>query len=1095
MPRLLSKRRLPERRVCHSRGMEPLEPRRLLAGDLVSRFVADAAKADVADGELVTQWIDSVGSVAAVGSGAPTLIHDRFSGRAAIRFDASDGTDLFRIDKATSPLVEAQDFSVMVAFATSGPTQGGGMPWFAGTGLVDANTQGLGQDWGISLTEDGQASAGMGAGLGVPPTSIKTAQDNLVDGQLHTLALTRQGGSLALYVDSALAAQTDQASIVPRSRLDITIGDVQTGGFPLTGDIAEVRIFDGALSEGEVTELHAAISSLYDNSAPVANDDQYHFNEDELLIIVPSTEGVLQNDTDAEGDTLTATIVDDAENGTVALNADGSFLYSSTANFFGTDSFRYVASDARESNVALVTLNIANVYDPAAAVDDFYRVLPTEVLQVAAADGLLMNDLNIDQSALTAVLVSDAIHGQLQLRDDGSFLYDPQGQAGVIEFRYLVDDGIQRSSPAQVQVIVNTPPVATADVYGVVEDRLLVVPPPEGVLANDHDVDGDALTAEIVQPPDHGALTLADDGSFVYTPSPDFSGDDRFLYRVTDGDTLSETTTVLVHVEPVNDSPKAVADVFYAPTNGLRVDASQGLLRNDTDTEGDSLFARLDAAPVQGTLQLDETGAFVYQPNLGFRGTDRFTYRADDGGDLSDPTEVALYVGQSPLVVSEVMAANVSVLETRLRASVDDSFPRDALTPDWIELRNLSDAALDAGGFYLSDDVDDSTRWQLPAETWIPPNGFALVFASGKDVRDPSLDELGIVHTDFSLNLQDEILVLAYPDGRVAETIELGQQYPDIAFSIQDNARQYIDQPTPGAANASPLDGVVELVSFSHARGYYTDAFALELSSDTPGSLIRYTTDGTAPTLDHGETYAAPIAVETTATIRAAAFRDRYLSADVQTRSYLFLADVIRQPETRAGYPTSWAGMSADYGMDPDVAGENNLFEDRYRDTIIEDLQSLPTLSLAFDPEHVFGSDGIYQNPLRTGDAWERPTSVEFFDPARGETGFHLNSGIRVMGGSSRQPDIPKHSFRLEFREQYGAGKLNYPLYKDAPFGEGATDSFDELVVRVGFNNSWMHRHYYQGLRGEQPRDQWVRDLQFAMGHHSARGRYASTLR
>ena len=96
------------------------------------------------------------------------------------------------------------------------------------------------------------------------------------------------------------------------------------------------------------------------------------------------------------------------------------------------------------------------------------------------------------------------------------------------------------------------------------------------------------------------------------------------------------------------------------------------------------------------------------------------------------------------------------------------------------------------------------------------------------------------------------------------------------------------------------------------------------------------------------------------------------------------------------------------------------------------------------------------------------------------------------MGGSSRQPDIPKHSFRLEFREQYGEGKLRYPLYKDAPFGEGATETFDELVVSVldstipGCTVTTI-----KDLRGEQPRDQWVRDLQFAMGHHSTRGRYA----
>ncbi len=1090
MRRLRSRFRASRKHLHHCRGVELLEPRQLLAGDMVGRLVADDLRPDVGDGAVIEQWVDVVSQESAIASGQPTLIHDRFSGRAAIRFDASDGDDAFRIDKTSSPVVAAEDFSVMVAFATSGPTQGSGMPWFAGTGLVDANTLGLGQDWGMTLTNDGQASAGLGAGGAVTAT-VKTSQDSLVDGLLHSLVFTRQGGSIALYVDSQLAAEADQASTDPRSRLDVTIGDIQTGGAPFTGDIAEVRFFDGALSDTEVADLHAEIVLLYDNSAPVAHDDQYQFDEDQLLTIIPASRGVLQNDTDVEGDVLTVTMVENAQHGSVALNDDGSFIYSSRADFFGIDSFRYVARDSRDSNVAVVTLDVANVYDPASAVDDVYRMFPTEVLDVVAADGLLTNDVNVDQVALTAVLVSEPNHGQLRLRDDGSFLFDPQGQAGLVEFSYLVDDGVQRSAPAQVQVIVNSQPIAEDDSYIVAEDELLVISPADGLLANDVDADGDALSVELVLDPTNGELGLAENGSFIYMPRPNFFGDDSFQYRVSDGDRQSDIATAIVKVESINDAPQAADDVFFTPADGLQLEATLGVLRNDTDTEGDALVARLETEPTNGTLQLQESGALAYRPSDGFEGIDRFTYRAHDGDALSEPTEVTLYVGQSPLVISEVMAGNVTLLETRLRASIDDDFPRDRLTPDWIELHNLSNAAIDAGGFYLSDEEFNPRRWQIPAETWVPPNGFALVFASGKDVRDPQLDELGIVHTNFSLNLRDEQISLAFPDGRVAESIELGQQYPEISFAVVDGAGQYFAGPTPGEANTVPLDGVVQPVTFSHGRGYYTDSFALELSTATTDSEIRYTIDGTAPTSENGEVYSGPIAIDTTATIRAAAFLDRHLASAPRTQSYLFLADVINQPDSRAGYPTEWARMTADYGMDPDVVGENNLFEDRYRNTIIDDLQSLPALSLVFNPDDIFGRQGIYQNPTASGDRWERPTSVEFFDPATGEAGFHLNSGIRVMGGSSRQPDIPKHSFRLEFREQYGEGKLQYPLYQDAPFSHGATETFDELVVRVGFNNSWMHRHYYQGLRGEQPRDQWLRDLQFAMGHHSTRGRYA----
>lgn len=303
----------------------------------------------------------------------------------------------------------------------------------------------------------------------------------------------------------------------------------------------------------------------------------------------------------------------------------------------------------------------------------------------------------------------------------------------------------------------------------------------------------------------------------------------------------------------------------------------------------------------------------------------------------------------------------------------------------------------------------------------------------------------------------------------------------------------YMPTPTPGLPNVSSAEvfsGFVADTRFSVDRGIYDEPIQVEIATATAGAEIRYTIDGSAPTADQGLPYTGPIQIDGTTTLRAAAFRDDFIPTNVDTHTYLYLNDVIDQPDAPTGYPNTWSGAPADYGMDPDVIGPDNLFEDRYRNTIIDDLKSLPTLSLVFDPDDMFGSRGLYQRPTSGGDDWERPTSVELISADGSEEGFHINSGIRIMGGSSRQPDIPKHSFRLEFREQYGAGTLQYPLFEGQPFAEDATDTFDELVVRTGFNNSWMHRHYYQGERGEQPRNQWVRDLQLAMGHASARGRF-----
>ena len=300
----------------------------------------------------------------------------------------------------------------------------------------------------------------------------------------------------------------------------------------------------------------------------------------------------------------------------------------------------------------------------------------------------------------------------------------------------------------------------------------------------------------------------------------------------------------------------------------------------------------------------------------------------------------------------------------------------------------------------------------------------------------------------------------------------------------------YFTEPTPGTANGSGYLDYVRDTKFSVDRGFFETAFDVSISTATAGAAIYYTTDGSVPTPDTGTLYTAPIPISTTTVLRAAAYKDGYIATAADTQTYLFLSDVIHQPNDPAGYPATWAGRPADYEMDPDVVGPANLFDDLYRDTIIDDLKSLPTVSLVTDIENLFGPSGIYENPQSTGSAWERPVSVEFFTADQAEE-FHANSGLRVQGGSSRSPDYPKHSFRLEFRDEYGPGKLNYDLFGNQPCGDSAADVFDEVGLRVADNQSWTHWHYYQAARGQYTRDQWVRDLSAAMGQPTTHGRYA----
>jgi VCBS repeat-containing protein len=175
------------------------------------------------------------------------------------------------------------------------------------------------------------------------------------------------------------------------------------------------------------------------NDAPVAVDDEYTVAEKETLTI--AAPGVLGNDSDVEGDTLTAILVDTVSNGTLTLNADGSFTYTPNAYFNGTDSFTYKTKDAvLESDLAVVTITVAPVNDWPIANDDFYEVLTGTELVTDSAEGILANDVLLDPDEEVSVQILEGPqHGDLSMNDDGSFTYIPDaGYMGTDTFRYMV---------------------------------------------------------------------------------------------------------------------------------------------------------------------------------------------------------------------------------------------------------------------------------------------------------------------------------------------------------------------------------------------------------------------------------------------------------------------------------------------------------------------------------------------------------------------------------------------------------------------------------------------------------------------------------
>jgi VCBS repeat-containing protein len=280
------------------------------------------------------------------------------------------------------------------------------------------------------------------------------------------------------------------------------------------------------------------------------------------------------------------------------------------------------------------------------AVADSYATNANTTLTVAAP-GVLGNDTDVDGNALTASLMTGVSHGTLTLNSNGSFTYVPAANyVGGDSFTYHSYDGALYSNTVTVTLTVtasNRAPVAVNNSYSTNEDTVLVVAAP-GVLGNDTDADGDALTAALVTSVGHGTLTLNSNGSFTYTPAANYNGGDSFTYRANDGKVNSNTATVTLTVTAVNDAPVAVNDSYGVGQGQVLTVTAPGVMGNDTDVEGSALTATRLTGVAHGTLTFNSNGSFTYTPVSSYAGTDSFTYQVSDGSATSNIATVTITI-------------------------------------------------------------------------------------------------------------------------------------------------------------------------------------------------------------------------------------------------------------------------------------------------------------------------------------------------------------------------------------------------------------------------------------------------------------------
>ncbi len=416
-----------------------------------------------------------------------------------------------------------------------------------------------------------------------------------------------------------------------------------------------------------------------------------------------------------------------------------------------------------------------------------------------------------------------------------------------------------------------------------------------------------------------------------------------------------------------------------------------------------------------------------------------------------------------PVVINEFAASNSN--------SVPD--PQDQYD-DWIELYNYGNNNIDISGMYLTDDLNEPRKWQFPELTIIPAQDFLLIWADN-DTGDSGL------HSNFELRAEGEEIGLFDSDGTtLIDNFIYSQQTTDISFGRYPDGSEnwyFLSTPSPGSENQDAFSGLVADTKFSHDRGFYETTINVTITTETPNAVILYTLDGSDPTETRGVRYENPIRINTTTCLKAMAFKPGFKSTNIDTQTYIFLDDVIRQPNRPAGFPSSWGGYPADYEMDQDIVNERT-----YRTLIKDALLSLPAMSITMNTDDLFdNATGIYSNPIEAGIDWERPGSVELIYPD-GMEGFQVNCGVRIQGGYFRRNDMSrKHSFRLLFKGIYGPTKLRFPL-----FGKDAVDSFDTIVLRAGANDgyTWNGAKYTE----QYTRDEFARRLQLATGNASAHG-------
>ncbi|MCP4966566.1 MAG: DUF5011 domain-containing protein [bacterium] len=455
----------------------------------------------------------------------------------------------------------------------------------------------------------------------VNPGSQVSSENQAVNLQVSASDADIPAGSLtysATGLPPGLSIDPDSGAITGTTPFDASIGSPYSVTVTVTDD--------GSPQQRDSVTFPWTISNT--NRPPTAVD-----------VVVFAEAGVptslIVNGADPDGDPLTFGIATGPLQGSLT---GGPRLYDYTADpaASGTDSFTFTVSDGLAVATGTVTVSITPNLAPIGR-SDTYTARRGGVVSIDAP-GVLGNDQDPEGRSIAAVIDSPPSHGSLTLNPDGSFIYNSRGEdVDVDRFTYRVDDGMRRSEPVTVVIVIeeNLAPFAATDFVTVDEDASIVFHP----LVNDSDPNNESIYVAGVVDPQHGTTEWSLDGAFIYIPDPNWNGSDTITYTISDGD-LRATSVIEIVVVPINDAPVAT-DVEVTGHSGetLIVD-----LRPHVSDIDDSDLEFILETPMQGTVTQPEPGLF----EIGLVGVVRdlppLTFVVSDPSGAKDSSALTVFV-------------------------------------------------------------------------------------------------------------------------------------------------------------------------------------------------------------------------------------------------------------------------------------------------------------------------------------------------------------------------------------------------------------------------------------------------------------------